>query len=69
MDAWLAETILDVIAAILMGVVALWVLRGLFHAFGSGPARSGTLASHRSSASARPSEELPAADPPTARRS
>src|SRR5262249_37530712 len=33
MDPWLVETLLDVVAAILLGVAALWLLRGLFHAF------------------------------------
>jgi hypothetical protein len=68
MDPWLSETLLDVVAAILMGVVVLWVLQGLFHAFGSGPARPATLTASRPSlpppaaAAARPG-----ADPPTAR--
>jgi hypothetical protein len=47
MDPWLAETLLDVVAAVLLGVTALWILRGLFHAFGSGPGRPVTLASPR----------------------
>jgi hypothetical protein len=47
MDPWLAEMLLDVVAAILLGVTALWILRGLFQAFGSGAARPGSLAERR----------------------
>ncbi len=67
MDPWLAETLLDVVAAILMGVATLWVLRGLLHAFGSGPARPATLTTHRSSLPPPTPDPLPGADPPAAR--
>ena len=67
MDPWLAETLLDVVAAILMGVVVLWVLRGLRHAFGSGPERPATLTTHRPSVPPPTPAPLPGADTPAGR--
>jgi hypothetical protein len=60
MDPWLAETLLDVVAAILLGVTALWMLRGLFQAFGSGAARPGSLAERRPSRQPSPQPPPPA---------
>jgi hypothetical protein len=60
MDPWLAETLLDVVAAILLGVTALWILRGLFQAFGSGAARPGSLAERRPSPRSPPTPPAPA---------
>jgi hypothetical protein len=64
MDPWLAEILLDVAAAILLGVIALWILRGLFQAFGSGAARPGSLAERRPSprSTSPPPAELSPAD-------
>jgi hypothetical protein len=65
MDPWLAEILMDVVAAVLLGVTALWILRGLFHAFGSGPRQTHTLAARRPPRSVTPPPaELSAAERP-----
>jgi hypothetical protein len=65
MDPWLAETLLDVVAAVLLGVTGLWVLQGLLHAFGSGPPQPNTLAARRPPRSPTP----PSAELSTVERS
>jgi hypothetical protein len=64
MDPWLAETLLDVVAAVLLGVTTLWLLRGLLHAFGSGPRQPNTLTARPPRSPAPPPAELSAAERP-----